>query len=203
MSGERAMAATTTTEGLELLERAINYTLNSVQLVTPDALSLPSPCSEWDMRALLAHVNDSLTALHEAADTGRVGLAAPDRPEGQPVEPVSDDPVATLRVRAGLTLGAWTNAVDLDVVAIAGMSLSTGIVTGAGALELAVHGWDIAQTCERPQPLPETLSEQLLRLAPLLVTEADRPTSFAPPLDVPPCASSASRLLAFLGRRSS
>ncbi|MBA2463696.1 MAG: TIGR03086 family protein [Nocardioidaceae bacterium] len=199
MSGERATA--TTSEGLELLERAINYTLSSVQLVTHDALSLPSPCSEWDMRALLAHLHDSLTALHEAADIGRVGLAARGHPEGPPVEPVSDDPVAALRGRAGTTLGAWTNAVDLDVVDIAGVPLSTGIVTGAGALEVAVHGWDIAQTCGRPQQIPATLAEELLQLAPLLVTEADRPTSFAPPLDVPPCASSASRLLAFLGRR--
>jgi uncharacterized protein (TIGR03086 family) len=67
-------------------------------------------------------------------------------------------------------------------------------------VEIAVHGWDVAQACGRPRPIPPQLAEELLQLAPLLVTDADRPGRFAPPVAVPAGASPGDRLVAFLGR---
>jgi Mycothiol maleylpyruvate isomerase N-terminal domain len=58
---------------VRLLERAIGYALGSVAGVAPRLLSRPTPCPDWDLRALLQHVNDSLAALYEAAATGRIG----------------------------------------------------------------------------------------------------------------------------------
>jgi hypothetical protein len=60
---------------IALLERAINYTLGSLHVVTPEALSRATPCKDWDLRALLAHVNDCLMVLHEAT-RGSVDLDA-------------------------------------------------------------------------------------------------------------------------------
>src|SRR2546429_2325925 len=71
---ERATAAAT--GGIALLERAINYTLGCLRLVTPEALSHDTPCADWDLRALLAHLDDSLRVLCEAVDAGAVELAA-------------------------------------------------------------------------------------------------------------------------------
>src|SRR5215207_8110277 len=48
-------------EGVGLLERAIGYLLGSLRLVTPAVVSNATPCRDWDVRALLCHVNDSLT----------------------------------------------------------------------------------------------------------------------------------------------
>ena len=53
-------------QGVALLERAMGYTLGSLQLVTPQSLDNPTPCREWDLRALLLHMNDSLLTLHQA-----------------------------------------------------------------------------------------------------------------------------------------
>jgi mycothiol maleylpyruvate isomerase-like protein len=88
--------------GVALLERALGYTLGSLVLVTPAALASPTPCRGWDLRALLAHMNDSLLALHEAMAAGFVGLE-PEEDFGDP----SADPVATLRNRACHMMGAW------------------------------------------------------------------------------------------------
>jgi hypothetical protein len=63
-----------------------------------------------------------------------------------------------------------------------------------------VHGWDVAVACGTPRPIPETLAEDLLPLATVLVTEPDRPSRFGPALDPPVDATTAERLLAFLGR---
>jgi uncharacterized protein (TIGR03086 family) len=193
MNQEAATASLT--GGLGLLERAMSYTLGSLQLVTPDAMTRPSPCQGWDLRALLAHMNDSLQAMHEAGDVGHVaGTAAASY--GDP----DTDPVATLRSRACGMLGAWTNHGDREWVTIDGYVVTGSIVSATGALEIAVHGWDVARTLGHDRPLPRPLAEELLPLAGLLVTEADRPSRFAAPVPTSPTAAPDVRLLAFLGR---
>jgi uncharacterized protein (TIGR03086 family) len=182
--------------GVALLERAISYTLGSLHIVTPETLSQPTPCREWDLRALLGHMNDSLMALHEATDSGNVDLdAASD--DGDPTV----DPVATLRHRACRLLGGWTSAHSQDAISIAGCSLTTSIVASIGAVEVAIHGWDVAQACGRHRPIPYALADEMLQLSPLFVADADRPARFAAPIEVPPMAGPSERLIAFFGRQ--
>ena len=183
------------TYGVALLERAVNYTLGSLRLVTTQALTRGTPCQGWDLRALLEHMNDSLLALYEAMHLGRVDVAVPE----DPADPAADL-VAGLRSRACRLIGACTAPHGPDIVTIAGHPLTSCIVTSAGAIEVAVHGWDVAEACGEGRPLPPPLAEELLDLAPLLVTDADRPGRFAPAVDVPRPASPSDRLIAFLGR---
>lgn len=193
MTDERAAASLL--GGVGLLERAINYTLGNLRLVTPDALPRRTPCRAWDLRALLAHLDDSLVALSEAAETGGIGLGTHGTDAASP-----DDPVADVRAHARRLLGAWVAAGRHDPVVIGGASLTSGIVTGTGAIEIAVHGWDVARACGHERPVPPALAEEMLPLCPLFVSEADRPARFAAPVDVSALAGPADRLLAFLGR---
>ena len=94
----------------------------------------------------------------------------------------------------------WAAAVGGPPVSICDRSLTTAILTGTGALEVVVHGWDIARTCSSPWPIPGTLAEELLALAPALVTGGDRPGRFGMPVAVPAQAAPGDRLVAFLGR---
>jgi uncharacterized protein (TIGR03086 family) len=181
-------------EGIALLERAVSYTLGSLHLVTTGAMSRPTPCHDWDLRALLAHMNDSLLALCEAIDIGRVDLDL-----GDGVDP-SVDPVASLRNRACRMIGSWTASGRPDVVSIAGLPLSAGIVTSTGAIEVAVHGWDVARACGPDRPIPDALAEELVELLPYFVTTGDRPGRFAAPVAVSAGAGPGERLVALLGR---
>jgi uncharacterized protein (TIGR03086 family) len=181
-----------------LLERAIGYALGSVTAVAPRLLSRPTPCSDWDLQTLLHHVNDSLAALCEGIDSGRIGPDhASDDGHGLAV-----DPAATLRDRARWLLGAWTNAGrNHQVIAIVDRPLPASVVAGTGAIELAVHGWDISWACGQHRPIPPILAGDLLTICPLLVTEFTRHPQFAAPVAVSPLASASDRLVAFLGRR--
>jgi uncharacterized protein (TIGR03086 family) len=183
------------TYGVALLERAVNYTLGSLRLVTTQALTRGTPCRGWDLRALLEHMDDSLLALYEAMHLGRVDIAVPE----DHADPATDL-VARLRNRACRLIGACTAPDGPDIVTVAGHPLTSCIVTSAGAIEVAVHGWDVAAACGDRRPIPPSLAEELLDLAPLLVTDADRPGRFARAVDVPRPASPSDRLLAFLGR---
>ncbi len=178
--------------GVELLERAIGYTRGALALVTPEDLSRPTPCTGWDLRRLLGHMNDSLALLEEAGSAHRVCLAVvPDDPA---------DPVPGLRARACQLLATWSASTGPGQVSVDGRPLTTPVLTSAGALEIAVHGWDVAVTCGVRRPLPDALAAALLRVAPLLVTGEDRPGRFGVPLPAPAGAGPGDRLLAFLGR---
>jgi uncharacterized protein (TIGR03086 family) len=181
--------------GVALLERAISYALGSLLLVTAEAMTRPTPCRAWDLRALLAHMNDSLIALQEAVDLGQIQLT----PQADEPDPTVN-PVAALRNRACRLLGAWTNTDGIDPVSIGGCALTTRMVTCAGAIEIAIHGWDVAQACSQQRPLPPSLAEVLLACAPAFVTDVDRPARFAVAVDPPLWASAGDRLLALLGR---
>jgi uncharacterized protein (TIGR03086 family) len=174
--------------GVGLLERAIGYVLGALGAVTPANLDAPTPCHAWNLGALLAHLDESLLALHEAA-SGHVGLA--------PARPFGD--VATVRTHASRLLGAWAGSTRTGVT-IGDAGLTAGILTCTGAVEIAVHGWDVAAATGRHHPLPAALAEDLLDLAPFLVSDVDRPARFADPVPVPAHATAGVRLIAFLGR---
>jgi uncharacterized protein (TIGR03086 family) len=175
-----------------LLERAITYLLGSLLLVTPEALDRPTPCAGWDLRALLGHLDDSLGALTEAVEAGAVGLAAGPRATGD---------VSTVRAAATHLLGALAGARHHAEVAIGDRPLTPAIVAATGAVEVAVHGWDVAQACGADRPIPKALAGELLDLCELLVTDIDRPARFATAVAVSPRADPGDRLLAFLGRK--
>ncbi|GAA1971572.1 TIGR03086 family metal-binding protein [Amycolatopsis minnesotensis] len=177
--------------GVALLERAVTYALGALALAGPVALHEPTPCRGWDLRALLAHLADSLTALCEASESGHVPIAAPHRTD--------DDPVAAVRDRATRLIGYWAEPVR-DAVSIEDHSLTAGVVTSAGALEIAVHGWDVARTRTAHHPVPAALAEELLEVAPLLVSDVDRSHRFALPVAMPVEASASDRLIAYCGR---
>jgi uncharacterized protein (TIGR03086 family) len=180
--------------GVELLERAIGYTQGSLVLVASDALDNPTPCAEWDLRALLRHMMDSLVVLSDAAEVGHIGL------DTEPTGDFAHDAVATVRRRACHLLGAWARTERPRQVSVGDRSLMSSVLTGTGALEIAVHGWDVARACGHDRPIPAALAEDLLELGPLLLTDADRPDRFAEPVEVSPLARPSDQLVAYLGR---
>jgi uncharacterized protein (TIGR03086 family) len=183
-----------------LLERAIGYALGTVQDVTPQFLWRPTPCPDWDLRLLLYHVNDSLNALREGADAGYVGLVPAEGDDDEGGTPA--DLVAAFRHGASRLLGAWTAACRHNtIIPIGDLPLPAGIMAGAGAIEIAAHGWDISQACGQRKPIPPALATGLLSISQVIISGTGRHPQFAAPVTVPALATPSDRLIAFLGRR--
>ncbi|HEY3015766.1 MAG TPA: TIGR03086 family metal-binding protein [Nocardioides sp.] len=183
------MTATVPT-AVELLERAVGYTRLRLDDVTAGALANPTPCRDWDLGQLLDHMDDALDAFTEAS-TGRVRL--------EPT-PVAGDVLERLRTKACDLLSAWATPYAGAGVEVADRTMPTDLLLGAGALEIAVHGWDVGQATGHPAPIPVELARELLPLARSLVSDADRPSRFGPALPQAPQARSDQVLLGLLGR---
>jgi uncharacterized protein (TIGR03086 family) len=185
------------TGALALLAGAISYTLGECDRLAPAEMSLPTPCARWDLNALLAHLAVSMADLQAAIRTGAVD------PYGEPERPpdAGDPPalVETLRDRAaGLLCVCFGFAGDEQFVAVGGLPMPAGLVACTGAVEIAVHGWDVSAARGRGHPIPARLAAPMLGLCPLIV--AGREGLFAEPVQVPAGAGPGDRLVGFLGR---
>jgi uncharacterized protein (TIGR03086 family) len=180
--------------GSALLRPAIGYALTAADAITPALLRRPTPCRGWDLGMLLRHVNESLAALREAAGAGRVSVwPAGERP--------ARDLAATFRDRARELVEACGVCDHSDrVIGIGDRVITLRTVAVLGALEVALHGWDISRACGPGRPIPAPLAAELLEIAPLLVGEFDRAPLFGPPVTPAPDAGPSDRLAAFLGR---
>ncbi|GLZ06829.1 hypothetical protein Acsp03_42950 [Actinomadura sp. NBRC 104412] len=183
--------------GSGLLRRAVDFCvelLDGLPPLTRADLARPTPCALWNLHMLLLHLDDSLAALHEAVTDGAVRVVPPPR------DPVRDLP-ASLREGARRLVNVWTDADRAGgVVMVGGCAVTAGVVAGAGAVELVVHGWDVSRALGGDVRIPEPLAERLLRLVPLLIPGDARGGLFGPPVPVPPDAQPTDRLVAFLGR---
>lgn len=187
------------TDPAVLLERAVGYTDAVLGAVTVRDLDRATPCGRWDLRELLAHMTDSLTVLEEVVMDRVVVLVPPSLPTRSRPAP-STDPVAALRDRARRTVDVWRGSSDRGAIRVGGVPLASDVAAAAGALEVAVHGWDVSRACGVDRALPSSLADELLSRARLLVADHDRQGRFAAPRRVPRSADPGERLLAFLGR---
>jgi uncharacterized protein (TIGR03086 family) len=183
--------------GTMLLEQAISYAARAVLDVTPALLPRPTPCRGWNLEMLLRHASESLAALHDGTVTGHVGLipAAPGRdPAADPARIFRDRACQLLATRA--TTDCRRRVLDIGDLPLPAIALEC-----AGAIEIAVHGWDISQACGERRPIPDALAANLLAIAPLLIPETGRHPLFNPPVAARARADPSDRLVAFLGRK--
>jgi uncharacterized protein (TIGR03086 family) len=194
MSGQ-AGARCAPSGAITLLASAISYALAAVVQVAPGEMTLPTPCTDWDLEALLAHLAASMADLESALRTGHLDPEPDDAATPDP----DDDPVELLRDRAAnLLFACYAHHGPDRFVLVGGLPLPAGIVTCTGAVEIAVHGWDVRAATGRGGPIPPALATRMLRLSPLLVT--GREGLFGTPVQVPAQASPGDQLIAYLGR---
>jgi uncharacterized protein (TIGR03086 family) len=179
-----------------LLDEAIDYTLGAVRTVSPPLLPRPTPCSEWDLRTLLEHLNEALDVIAECINGGCINLDPGDDHGGDGQQ----DPAATFLVRAAALRQAWRRADPRQAITIADHSLTATVVATTLAVEIAVHGWDVSQASGRAQPIPPVLAIGLFAVCPLVIDNASRHRLFASAVDVSSQASPSDVLVAFLGR---
>jgi uncharacterized protein (TIGR03086 family) len=191
-------AGTGTVDLRGLFGRALDEFDRRMTVVPADRWSAPTPCTEWDVRALVAHVvNEQLwaPALLSGQTTEQVG----DRFDG---DVLGDEALEAWRTAAGRARTAVESLDGLDTT----VHVSYGDVPAARyltemTLDATVHAWDLARAVDADEQLePELVGFALSVVEPNLALLAES-GMFGPPLPVDDDASSQDRLLALLGRR--
>ncbi|MEU2259344.1 TIGR03086 family metal-binding protein [Streptomyces sp. NPDC019645] len=177
----------------ELLAAATERALPVVRGVTDDALTAPTPCPEYDVRALINHlfqvvVNFQALAARQDTDFSET----PDRTAERDWRESFADETARL-AKAWAEPGAeegTTGSLGLPARTVGHMVLA----------DLTVHAWDLARaTGQEYAPDPEVVAE----LGPAveeMAPQARRYGAFGEPVSVPADASPFARMLAVTGR---
>ncbi|MDX6263653.1 MAG: hypothetical protein QOH84_5341 [Kribbellaceae bacterium] len=174
---------------------ATNLCLTQVTAVRPDQLTLPTPCDEWNLGELVAH----LLAENRGFASNASGVI--DRVAWQPGPP---DEVALAEFPASVDQLATAFADDevLDrQVEVREFGVFPGRVAAAmHFLDYLVHAWDIARSIDRPNPIPDDLADAALTLSPLFPTARPAGGPFAAVVPVAHEAGPVERLLGLVGR---
>jgi uncharacterized protein (TIGR03086 family) len=177
----------------------IRASVEVVARVRVDDLGRLTPCAEWTLAELLAH----MTAQHR-------GFAAAARGTGDDlsawaVRPLGSSPVADYTDAAVDLLAAFaTPAPEFVLPEFQPVSrFPAAQAIGFHLIDYVVHGWDVARSISLDYQLPPDVAELALQIA-LLVPNGDNrvaPNSpFAPALAAADDADPLDRILLALGR---
>jgi len=184
-----------------LYRRAVAQTETTVAAVTQDQLALPTPCPEYDVRTLIAHITGGLTRTALVGEGDPEALTRPSMAEGVP----DDGWPAAYRTAAARATAAWADDAKLDAL----VEVPWGKVPGRIALsgyvqEVLAHGWDLTQATGQPTEGDPELATWALAISRRILPPEIRGQEgvpFGPVVDVPADAGPYAQLAAWLGRR--
>ena len=188
------MTADVTT--LDLLDRAVNQMNAVIARISVGQEDLPTPCADWDVRALLTHViGHSMPNLIVAATGGTPDWQAP-------AAPVEADWAEAYRTAAHELLATWRAADVERMVAGGGGQAPLRARADQQIAELAVHAWDLVKATGQREPLDPAVAERALSWSRQMLKPEFRGAglAFGPEVPVSPDAPSYDRLAGWLGR---
>ncbi|MFF4987275.1 TIGR03086 family metal-binding protein [Streptosporangium saharense] len=178
---------------VEQLARALAAVDPLVAGVEDGQWSAPTPCAEWTVRDLVAHLvvtNRMMTAF-------LTGQAPPDRS----ADPLGGDPLGAYRESGTALRAAFALPGVLERTHEGALGAATGAVRLRWRLaDLLTHAWDLSRATGRPAEMPQDLVEQALAFVGDALSDEARPGRFDPAQPVADDAPALDRLAAFAGR---
>ncbi|GAB2782202.1 TIGR03086 family metal-binding protein [Streptomyces chlorus] len=181
---------------------AVRETARVLEQADIEDWDAPTPCADWTLRRLVAHMAGQHHGFAAAAAGGGDDLAV-----WQPAA-LGADPLTAYRTAADAVLDAFARP-DVLTREFAIPEISAGIrfpaptAIGFHFLDYVVHGWDVARALGVPLHLDTETAEAALVIA-LRVPDGERrigpAAQFRPALSAPPGADTLDLVLTTLGR---
>jgi uncharacterized protein (TIGR03086 family) len=181
---------------ISLYRRAAALADATVSGVRADQLGQPTPCTEWTVRQLINHVLTGNLFFASLA----TGAPLPDRT----VDQVGDDHVTSFRDSLARLSAAFGEPGFLSKRVRTPDGEGTGaVLVDMRFIEFVIHSWDLAKATGQSTDLDHELAERVLaamRVSPLLPRVRGEGGPVGEQQPVPPGATLADQLAAFMGR---
>lgn len=179
------------------LAAAHEWVAGLMDAVRPEQWTAPTPCAEFDVRALLEHLSCHPAKIAATATGGD--------PRTLPARNVIDEnaPGADYLERATAALAEWSDDSLLTRTLTAPFGAAPGgLAVGAYLMETVAHGWDLAVATGQDFEADPALVAKAQAVADRALTDSARGPGapFGPRIDPPAEAGPTGRLAAFLGR---
>ncbi len=182
-------------ETLDALAQTFDHATLVIGGVRPDQMSEATPCSEWDVRALLTHTVGVVTNIgngvrgDQMVDPNAIAL--------------EDDVEAQFRTAAAATLAAWHSAGIDGETNIGAGPMPASMAAGINLVDTTTHAWDLARATGQPEELPADLATTVLAVAQTFLNDDIRNfAGIGAAIEPDVNATPTEKLVAYLGRRS-
>lgn len=171
---------------IDLYDRGTTWTAGKIP-VAEGKLDDPTPCDEWNVRALLNHLFESQGFF---VGTASGNSAAP--PQAMAPDVLGNDPAGQYEQARQHALQAFREP---------GAAEKAGPMLGIAFVDQLVHGWDIAKATGQDATIPDELAQAAFQIVDGQLTDDRRATAFKPEVQVPDDASAQDKLIGYGGRQ--
>lgn len=184
-------------DSIALCQRTVDAASRLIAGVGSDELSRPTPCSDWDVKALLNHMIGGNYAFAEALAGKKI------EPPAQMPDLVGGDPGMAYARSAAHMMDAWRSPGALQrTLALPFGDIPAAVGINVILMDQLVHSWDLATALGRAYAMEADLAEVALQTLQQTVRPEYRGPGmpFAHEVPCPADAPVQERLLAFTGR---
>jgi uncharacterized protein (TIGR03086 family) len=183
---------------VDMLQRTLEGASAMVAKVRPDDLNKTTPCTEWDVNALVQHMIDVCQRFGGAITSGASAQRTTSTPqaEGEPAAAYTD---AAARLIDGFrTPGAMECTLKLPFG-----EMPASVAINVALADQLLHTWDLAKAIGQPYTMDADLAEATLRMMQQMMKPEFRGPGkgFGAEVPCPPDAPIQDRVLAFSGRK--
>jgi uncharacterized protein (TIGR03086 family) len=183
-----------------MIQRVLDETRRVVDGIEPSQLSAPTPCSEWDVRALVNHITGGATMFAVCVEEGSIAderlmeLIAGDN--------LGDDFKGAFDAAAAHAVAAFEAPGAADkMVKLPFGEMPAGVAMNLAIFDVTVHALDLATATGQSTDLDPEVLATALAIGQLGISPDMRGTGlFDAEVAVPDSAPLPDRILAFAGR---
>jgi uncharacterized protein (TIGR03086 family) len=176
---------------IDVLGKAAEATKVVAYGVKADQFGARTPCSEFDVRALLGHLIDVAGMSQRAAV----------KAEPRDVPFHGDDPAEEFGRRIDKAVHDWRRPEALRGTTTMGVpDLPAEMAATMTLTDLVIHGWDLARATDQPYECPPEVAEPVRAFIERMAPTGRGYGIFAAEVDVPADATPLDRALALSGR---